>query len=65
MFYIIYTSIKLIVYIFSMMKDIHTKFEANPCISSRKEVGNLILHTAIHYKYACYVTTKMLIITIH
>ena len=30
-----------------MMKVIHTKFEANPCIGLRKEVKNVIPHSDI------------------
>ena len=43
-------------------RNIHTKFEANPCSGSR-EVNNGILHSDIvlHCKYTCYVTTKKLI----
>ena len=35
--------------IFCMIKDIHTKFEANQCIGLRKEVKNVIFHSDIYY----------------
>ena len=39
--------------------NIHTKFEANPCSCSRKEVKNGILHSDIvlHCKYTYYIIT--------
>ena len=41
------------------LRNINTKFEANPCSGSR-EVKNGILHSdiVIHCKYTCYVTTR-------
>ena len=46
------------------LRNIHTKFEANPCRGSREEVNNEILHSGhivIHCKYTSYVTTQKLI----
>ena len=49
------------------LRNIHTKFEANPCRGSREEVNNEILHSdiyiVIHCKYTSrsYVTTQKLI----
>ena len=30
------------------LRNIHTKFEANPCRGSREEVNNEIIHIVIH-----------------
>ena len=47
------------------LRNIHTKFEANPCSSSREEVNNEILHSdiiiVIHCNNTSYVTTQKLI----
>ena len=48
------------------LRNIHTKFEANPCRGSREEVNNEILHSdiynvVIYCKYTTYVTTQKLI----
>ena len=44
-------------------RNIHTKFEANPCSGSREEVNNGILQSDIvlHCKYTSYLTTQKLI----